>query len=703
MRTMRLFIVCWLFLFILGQAWAGVLTKAELVRRFPAPLVVGDKEVDVPVWPLFKQNATATELVGYVFESVDLAPIPGFSGVPVNLLIAINPQGSFLEVAVLSHHEPVFLDGLGEAPLFQFVQQYKNLSLKQNIAIGARTKRAADTTHADIDGVSKATASVRIINQSVLASALKVSRKKLGFAQGRDPDQLARIRMEVVDKLSVTQMLEQGLIQHVRLSNKEVEALFAGGPGAGLDAEGARDPEGIFIDFYLAYVSVPSVGRNLLTERSWNKLRNRLDEGDHAMLVLSRGRYSVLGDDFVRGTVPDRLLLKQDGLPIDMRDLDLELNLADTASLPTENIVVLRIISQAGLDAASPLAFSLPITRSKGIVYPERITRNVDFSYRLPARFHTTPQGSDASWRGTWTGRKVELLSLLAGLALLAGALAWQKRLVRDSRQFLWFRRVFLLFTIGFIGYYAQGQLSVVNLTGAIQAAMAGRGLGFFLFDPMTVILWAFVLFSLLMWGRGTFCGWLCPFGALQEFTGKLGQWLRLPQWKIRPRLDARLKWIKYVLLAAILASSMFSSQLTDKLVELEPFKTAITLNFVRAWPFVAYAVGLLLLSSVSYKFFCRYLCPFGGALALLGRVRLFSWIPRRKECGTPCQTCRHRCEYHAIAPDGKVDYGECFQCMDCVVIYASDEKCAPLMLDIKRARTIPIARATVEESSNAA
>ena len=703
MRIMRLFIGCWLFLFILGQAWAGVLTKAELARRFPAPLMVGDKEVDLPVWPVFKQNATATELVAYVFESVDLAPIPGFSGVPVNLLIAINPQGSFLQVAVLSQHEPVFLDGLGVAPLFQFVQQYEGLSLKQNIAIGARTRREADATHADIDGVSKATASVRIINQSVLASALKVSRKKLGFAQGRDPDRIARIRMEVFEKLSVAQMREQGLIQRVRLRNKDVEALFAGSPGAGLDAEGARDPEGVFIDLYLAYVSVPSVGRNLLTERSWNKLRNRLDEGDHAMLVMSRGRYSVLGDDFVRGTVPERLLLKQDGLPIDMRDLDLELQLAHAAALPTENVTVLRIISQAGLDAASPLAFTLPITRSKGIVYPERIARNVDVSYRLPAAFYAAPHGSDATWRGTWTSRKAELLVLLAGLALLAGALAWQKRLVRDGRQFIGFRRLFLLFTIGFIGYYAQGQLSIVNLTGVIQAAMAGRGLGFFLFDPMTVILWAFVLLSLLIWGRGTFCGWLCPFGALQELTGKLGQWLRLPQWKVKPRLDARLKWIKYGLLLAILASSFFSSQITDKLVELEPFKTAITLNFVRAWPFVLYAVGLLLLSSVSYKFFCRYLCPFGAALALLGRVRLFRWIPRRKECGTPCQTCRYRCEYHAIAATGEVDYGECFQCMDCVIIHASDEKCAPLMLEIKRARTIPIARATVQESSNAA
>ena len=703
MKTMRLFVACWLFLFIMGQAWAGVLTKAQLERRFPAPLMVGEKDADLPVWPLFKQNATATELVGYVFESVDLAPIPGFSGVPVNLLIAINPQGSFLDVAVLSQHEPVFLDGLGEAPLFQFVQQYKGLSLKQNIAVGARTKRAPDAAHADIDGVSKATASVRIINQSVLASALKVSRKKLGFAQGRDPDQIARIRMDVLQKLDVAQMLEQGLIQHVRLRNKDVEALFANGPGAGLDAEAMRDPDALFIDLYLAFVSVPSVGRNLLSERSWNKLRNRLDEGDHAMLVMSHGRYSVLGDDFVRGTVPERLLLKQDGLPIDMRDLDLELGLSDATLLPTQHVVALRIISQAGLDAASPLAFSLPITRSKGIVYPERIARNVDFSYRLPADFYTAPQGDDATWRGTWQSRKRELLILLGGLALLAGALAWQKRLVREGRQFVWFRRLFLLFTIGFIGYYAQGQLSIVNVTGAIQALLAGRSLEFFLFDPMTVVLWAFVLVSLFIWGRGTFCGWLCPFGALQELTGKLGQWLRLPQWKIKPRLDGRLKWLKYVLLAAIFASSLFSSQITDKLVELEPFKTAITLNFVRAWPFVAYAVGLLLLSSVSYKFFCRYLCPFGAALALLGRVRLFSWIARRKQCGTPCQTCRHRCEYHAIAPSGKVDYTECFQCMDCVVIYASDEKCAPLMLEIKRARTIPIARATAEESSNAA
>jgi polyferredoxin len=207
----------------------------------------------------------------------------------------------------------------------------------------------------------------------------------------------------------------------------------------------------------------------------------------------------------------------------------------------------------------------------------------------------------------------------------------------------------------------------------------------------MTVVLWAFVLVSLLLWGRGTFCGWLCPFGALQELTGKMAQRLHLPQLRIKPRLDARLKRIKYVALAGIVASAFFSSEITDRLVELEPFKTAVTLNFVRSWPYVVYALGLLLASGVVYKFFCRYLCPFGASLALLGQFRLLDWIPRRAECGTPCQTCRHRCDYQAIQSGGEVVYAECFQCMDCVVIHESDRKCAPRLMALKRARTIVI------------
>jgi hypothetical protein len=86
MRLLRLFL-CWIL--VCACAHAGTLTQADVARRFPAPLAVGARAVDVPAWPLFKQNGTALALVGYAFESADLAPVPGFAGVPPNLLVVI--------------------------------------------------------------------------------------------------------------------------------------------------------------------------------------------------------------------------------------------------------------------------------------------------------------------------------------------------------------------------------------------------------------------------------------------------------------------------------------------------------------------------------------------------------------------------------------------------------------------------------------
>lgn len=675
------FVICWLL--VCASAHAGTLTQAELARRFPAPLMVGDKAADVPAWPLFKQNGTATELVGYAFESADLAPVPGFAGVPPNLLVVIDPKGTFLDVAVLSQHEPVFVEGLGEAPLRDFLQQYRGRSLGQGITVGGGK--------GSLDGVSKATASVRIINQSILSAALKVARAKLGFAQGRDPGRIGRIRADRFAPLSLQQMLDAGLVRHVRVRNGDVERLFAGSAGAGLDAQALAHPDDVFIDVWVAWASVRAVGRNLLAPRTWNRLQERLEPGDHALLVLTAGPHSIAGDDFVRGSVPRGIVLRQDRLPLEMRDLDIEPRLADGVHLPADEMLLLRVIGQAGLDPAHALDFALPVTRSKGIVYPERITREIAFSYQLPAAYYVAPETAAPAWQASWKARRVELALLGVALALLAGALWQQRWLVANARRFAWLRRAWLLFPIGFIGYAAQAQLSIVNLTGIVQALRAGRGLDYLLFDPLTVALWAFVFVSLFIWGRGTFCGWLCPFGALQEFAGLAGQALRLPQVAARRVLDARLKRVKYGVLAAILLSAAWAPAQADRLVELEPFTTAITLNFVRGWPYVAYAAGLLLVAMVVNKAFCRYLCPLGAALALLGRVRVLDWIPRRAECGAPCQTCRHRCGYNAIAPRGQVDYEECFQCMECVVIHASDEQCAPRILERKRSQSIPI------------
>lgn len=696
--TLALCLAAGLLALLLGasSAQAGVMTQAELARRFPAPLTVGERDAELPVWPLFRQGGSGGELAGYVFESVDLAPIPGFSGVPVNLLVAIDPSGRFLGVEVLSQHEPVFQYGLGEAPLFEFVKQYQGISLKQHIGIetSGRRARQLDAARVTIDGISKATVSVRIINESVLAAALLVSRRKLGFGAGKGAAGIARVRTDLPDAMTFQRLLDEGLVRHLRMTNAQMEKLYAGSDGARLDEEALRQPGDIFIDLYLACVSVPGVARSLLTEASLAKLKPWIEQGDQAILVMSSGRHRVPGEDFTRGGIPERLLLRQHELAIDMRDLDLDLKLVPGIAVPADaSLTVLRVPAEAGLDPGAVFDFTVPVTRSKGQFYPERIVRQLPIAYRVPPRFLIAAPG-DTSWPAAWKDRRGDLLILAAGLAVLALALSMPRKLSSNGRRFNRFRFVYLLFTIGFVGYHAQAQLSIVNLTGVLQALVAGRGLSFLLHDPMTVALWAFVLVSLLLWGRGTFCGWLCPFGALQEFTGKLAKWCRLPQVKLSRAMDGRLKRVKYGALALIVASALTGLAI-DTLVELEPFKTAITLNFVRAWPYAAYALALLAISAFVHKFFCRYLCPLGAALALSGRFRLLDWLPRRSECGTPCQTCRHRCDYQAIKPDGAVVYAECFQCMDCVVIHESEQKCAPRLLEQKRARTITIHRET--------
>ncbi|MFX8191816.1 hypothetical protein ABTL14_19975, partial [Acinetobacter baumannii] len=84
--------------------------------------------------------------------------------------------------------------------------------------------------------------------------------------------------------------------------------------------------------------------------------------------------------------------------------------------------------------------------------------------------------------------------------------------------------------------------------------------------------------------------------------TAQAAQRLGLRRFRLHRDTDARLKRLKVVALAVILALAFISPVWTDRAVEVEPFKTAITLNFVRAWPFVAWALGLLLLNLFVYK-----------------------------------------------------------------------------------------------------
>ncbi|MBU1837434.1 MAG: 4Fe-4S binding protein, partial [Alphaproteobacteria bacterium] len=232
-----------------------------------------------------------------------------------------------------------------------------------------------------------------------------------------------------------------------------------------------------------------------------------------------------------------------------------------------------------------------------------------------------------------------------------------------------------------FIGWWGQGQLSIVTVLGVIRTGVFGGSLNFLAYDPFGTLVWIVAILGFVLWGRGLFCGWLCPFGALQEFAHHLGRLLRLPQWEVSRAWDQRLKWIKYVLLAGLIATIFIAPDSTDKVAEIEPFKTAITVFFVRDWYYVLYAAFWLILGMVTFKGFCRYVCPLGAFMAIGGMIRTRSWIPRRADCGSPCQLCKVKCKYGAIKQTGEIQYDECFQCLDCVTIHDDPAQCVPLIL----------------------
>lgn len=329
----------------------------------------------------------------------------------------------------------------------------------------------------------------------------------------------------------------------------------------------------------------------------------------------------------------------------------------------------LRLTPQTGMPAPAatkPSASAVRLTARPG-----------KDGYTSTAPVAVAPE-EEPIWVSVWNLRAFEIGVLLAGLIFLTLILVFQDWLTRHPLLLRRVRIGFLLYTLLFIGWYGLAQLSVINVLTFTRAAMHGFQWESFLIDPMIFILWSFVAVTLLLWGRGVYCGWLCPFGALQELTYQVFQKLRLPRFEIPTMVHERLWALKYIILLALFGLSLQSLTQTQWLAEVEPFKTAITLRFAREWGFVLYALALVLLSALNRKFFCKYLCPLGAALTIPGKFRIFDWLRRHRECGRLCQVCATECEVQAIRKNGEINANECHYCLDCQVTYWNDRKCPP-------------------------
>ncbi len=654
------------------------LTKAELTPFVTPPFSIGEPINDNGVWELLNSGGA---LAGYVFETEEMAPLPGFSGAPINIFVMLDLNGAFIDVRLISHNEPIFVSGLGEAPLRKFFEQYRGLSISQSLVVGTPYGGAGDgSALVYLDGVTKATASIRIAHESILAATRAVAREKM---QGVASAPLAYPNPDYAEDLDWNALMDQGLVTRKTVLNSDVNAAFDGTIFATDDPIAQADPDGVYLDLYIVDIGAPSIAAAALGPQTLRELQafQRISPTDEPILLIDAGRHGLVSPDFIRNTSPDWLSAQQDGLPIALRDADLFVTLS--AQAPQGTAIILRTDRRLGFDPTREWTLNVQAIREHGQFMPQIGQATLSATHLTPDRFYLRPveQVPESAFAGAIRNRQSDLVVLglfLAGLLLILGP--GQKRFAALT-AFTPVRLGILAFVLGFLGWWGQGQLSIVTVLGVIRTGFFGGSFNFLAYDPFGTVVWITAILGFVLWGRGLFCGWLCPFGALQEFAHHLGRLLRLPQWEVSRAWDQRLKWIKYVLLAGLIATIFIAPDSTDKVAEIEPFKTAITVFFVRDWYYVLYAAFWLILGMVTFKGFCRYVCPLGAFMAIGGMIRTRSWIPRRTDCGSPCQLCKVKCKYGAIKQTGDIQYDECFQCLDCVTIHDDPAQCVPLIL----------------------
>ncbi len=713
---------------------AGELDRAALERLLPAPWVLGEFDPALKLWPLYRREGPASPagvaldpqgrtvwpgassastapgqstagpgaatpsaarppgpLRGYAFESVDVAPVAGYSGKLINLLILIDASGQLVEVRLLSPREPLFVGGLGDRLMAQFAAQYRGVSVRQSTRILGEAASQPGSVPAGVvalHGIARGTVTAELMDKSIMQAAIKVASARLGIVGTVDPQKMGRLRLDLFSPADWDGLERESLVQALDLRHTDIERAFVGTPVTQTPIPGAA-PDRPALRLRVALLSLPQVGRNLLDEAGYQKIKALRDKGTHSLLLVASGDYGLAGEGEARAGPMQRLTLKQGETVHQLKDFIFDHPIRLPPQWQGAQLRVALIDGHVPIDPAQPLELSYRVSRSQGSFYKQVFEKSFPLQIRVPQRYVEPPPAPPAPWRDAWLSAWPHVLVLVLALAVLALALWQQHALVALSARLQRFRVVFLLFTLIFVGWYGQGQLSVVNLTGVVESLRAGTGLQYLMFDPMSLTLWVFVLLSLLVWGRGTFCGWLCPFGALQELLARAAALTGFKSHRFHRDTDARLKKLKYGVLALLLASALFMPAWTPTLAEVEPFKTSISLMFQRDWPYVLWAVLCLLASVWVYRGYCRYLCPLGAALAVVDRLRILNWIPRRAQCGQPCQTCRHRCGYQAIAPSGKIDYAECFQCLDCVDIHDHVDRCAPLLLERRQAARV--------------
>jgi NosR/NirI family nitrite reductase transcriptional regulator len=625
--------------------------QAAAILGVGGPVVVRRIDAGVPGWEVTGQG----RIVGHIGSTWEIAESVGYSGRPLDVLVGITPDARIAGAMLVRHDEPVLTLGISDADIAAYVAGFQGYDLTAPPVQGLSGPGLPDV-------ISRATVSTGVIRDGILRTA-----RTLAIGRGITAADGG------IDRLSFVPTDWQGLVSMGALAEIQVTMAEAAKALAGAKVPiSASDKP--FLHLWTGLIDPPTVGQSLLGQQDFTRAVGNLGIGETALIVISAGLHSHRGTDWKSSGLFDRLTVVQG-----------ETRWQPTAEayqmvkrLRAEGAPEVKEISlfqlPAAFDPSRPLRLEITATRPTA---SGDVSMIIPLNYTLPQAFRLAPpQGDVPLWRTIWEvkrGQTALVAVLLGCLTLILFAQEW---ITHRPRLWRYGRMGFLAITLLVLGWGLNGQLSVVQVVAFIHSLLSGFRWETFLIEPVIFLLWGFVALGLLFWGRGVYCGWLCPFGALQELLNNAAQRLGVRQIAVPQALHERLWVIKYTIFVGILALSFYSMRDALVMAEVEPFKTAISLRMIRAWPFLLFVAALLFAGLFIERFYCRYLCPLGAGLAIPAKLKIFDWLKRRPQCGRECRLCETKCTVGAIDPLGRINVNECVLCLRCQVIMNDGTQC---------------------------
>ncbi len=654
---------------------------------FPQADEIGEAVGVPPAAPVYQNG----EVIGYLYATHETIDARGYSGTPFDAIAGVTLDARIAGVLLLEHDEPI-VKGFGplERGLRNYLRDLESLNILKPIR-KPKTSNRDKYGSAKEDSISGATISATLMHGAVISAARSIARAR-GFI-GDTSNQKISLELDSYEAIGWNSLLSEGSVECRQTQT----------------GDRSNVPEEICVSL----ITPAGIGRNLLGERLHAAYLAQVNHGEQLLWIGSRGpniwtrllERKSLGQH--QAIAPIHLRQGKFAIPLDMAN---EVRGDREAISPRDgryfnSVGILKI--KTGSDFKPYKAWTLDFDFNYG--GQEELEEDIltTVSYQIPTKFVV---GSDfdleeeglkaisyvmgglvresklTDWQRAWVDQAPAISVLLVLLVVVTGIFLFESVITKRRKMHRWLRITVLSFVLVWLGWIAGAQLSIVNVFSYGQALFGKLEWSTLLFEPLIVILMAYTAVSLILLGRGVFCGWLCPFGAFQELLNQLARFAGVPQYTPTFTLNEGLWAIKYLVAIGLIGVSvLWSMEWGLQGAEVEPFKTAITLKFSRAWPYAIYAILLLLVGLFVERFFCRFLCPLGGTLAILGRFHIFESLKRRAQCGAPCHVCEVSCPVQAIEPRGRINMTECFQCLDCQVDYYDDTRCPPLIADRKR------------------